>query len=395
MRLSQKPPDMFVAVQEQAPALLSVLQRRLAMLVMAALLVLSLWLIEPRPIQVLHATVMGSLTLLLIVLSLFDGVGRPMLRISAMAAATMGLILLGQAEPGFTPVGAYIVVLDATQLLRLRMALGVTGAIFATYVVRQLWAPGGLQVGWVGIAFNLGFLVFAFVLLYGARRLRDEQFRVRALLTELEARRDRDLAAAKVEERTRLARDIHDVLAHSLTALIVQLDGARMLLTGERASDEAVSSVLRARHLAQEGLDETRRAVGTLRGDRVPGARMLVSLVQDFERDSGLPCDYSVDGEPVELESPAQLALYRTAQEALTNVRKHAPANRVQIHLRYSTGGAELTVDDVGAAPGPRPNGAGEGYGLEGMRERAELLGGSLEAGPRDTGFRVRLWLPA
>jgi len=386
---------MFVAVQEQAPALLSVLQRRLAMLVMAALLVLSLWLIEPRPIQVLHATAMGSLTLLLIVLSLFDGVGRPMLRISAMAAATMGLILLGQAEPGFTPVGAYIVVLDATQLLRLRMALGVTGAIFATYAVRQLWAPGGLQVGWVGIAFNLGFLVFAFVLLYGARRLRDEQFRVRALLTELEARRDRDLAAAKVEERTRLARDIHDVLAHSLTALIVQLDGARMLLTGERASDEAVSSVLRARHLAQEGLDETRRAVGTLRGDRVPGARMLVSLVQDFERDSGLPCDYSVDGEPVELESPAQLALYRTAQEALTNVRKHAPANRVQIHLRYSTGGAELTVDDVGAAPAPGSNGAGEGYGLEGMRERAELLGGSLEAGPRDTGFRVRLWLPA
>lgn len=395
MRLSQKPPDMFVAVQEQAPALLSVRQRRLAMLVMAALLVLSLWLIEPRPIQVLHATAMGSLTLLLIVLSLFDEVGRPTLRISAMAAATMGLILLGQAEPGTTPVGAYIVVLDATQLLRLRMALGVTGAIFATYVVRQLWAPGGLQVGWVGIAFNLGFLVFAFVLLYGARRLRDEQFRVRALLTELEARRDRDLAAAKVEERTRLARDIHDVLAHSLTALIVQLDGARMLLTGERASDEAVSSVLRARHLAQEGLDETRRAVGTLRGDRVPGARMLVSLVQDFERDSGLPCDYSVDGEPVELESPAQLALYRTAQEALTNVRKHAPANRVQIHLRYSTGGAELTVDDFGAAPAPGSNGAGEGYGLEGMRERAELLGGSLEAGPRDTGFRVRLWLPA
>ena len=395
MRLSQKPPDMFVAVQEQAPALLSVRQRRLAMLVMAALLVLSLWLIEPRPIQVLHATAMGTLTLLLIALSLFEGVSRPTLRISAMAAATMGLILLGQTEPGTTPVGAYIVVLDATQLLRLRMALGVTGSIFATYVVRQLWAPGGLQVGWVGIAFNLGFLVFAFVLLYGARRLRDEQFRVRALLTELEARRDRDLAAAKVEERTRLAREIHDVLAHSLTALIVQLDGARMLLTGERASDEAVSSVLRARHLAQEGLDETRRAVGTLRGDRVPGAGMLVSLVQDFERDSGLPCDYSVDGEPVELESPAQLALYRTAQEALTNVRKHASANRVQIHLRYSTGGAELTVDDFGAAPAPGSNGAGEGYGLEGMRERAELLGGSLEAGPRDTGFRVRLWLPA
>ncbi|HKA49168.1 MAG TPA: sensor histidine kinase, partial [Candidatus Dormibacteraeota bacterium] len=69
--------------------------------------------------------------------------------------------------------------------------------------------------------------------------------------------------------------------------------------------------------------------------------------------------------------------------------------NRVQVHLRYATGGAELIVDDFGDAPAPTPNGAGEGYGLEGMRERAELLGGSLEAGPRDTGFRVRLWLPA
>lgn len=386
---------MFVAVQDQAPALMSVRQRRLVMLVMSALLVLSLWLTEPRPVQVVHAAVMGALTLLLIVLSLFEGIGPPMLRISAMAAATMGLILLTQTYPASTPVGAYIVLLDATQLLRLRAALGVTGAIFATYLVRQLWAPGGLQASWVPITFNLGFLVFGFVLLYGARRLRDEQFRVRALLAELEARRDRDLEAAKIEERTRLARDIHDVLAHSLTALIVQLDGARMLLTGERASDEAVRSVLRARHLAHEGLDETRRAVGTMRGDRVPGARMLAGLVKDFERDSGLQCDYSVDGEPVELASPAQLALYRTAQEALTNVYRHAPANRVQVHLRYAAGGAELTVDDFGAAPTPRPNAAADGYGLEGMRERAELLGGSLEAGPRDTGFRVRLWLPA
>jgi len=384
---------MFVAVEGQAPALMSVGQRRLAMLVMAALLVLSLWLLEPRPLHVPHAAAMAALTLLLIVLSVFEEIGRPTLRISAMAAATMGLILLTETAPGSTPVGAYIVVLDATQSLRLRGALGVTGAVFATYCARQLWAPGGLQDNWVGIAFNLGFLIFAFLLLYGARRLRDEQFRVRTLLAELEARRDRDLEAAKVQERTRLARDIHDVLAHSLTALIVQLDGARMLLTEERASEEALGSVLRARHLAQEGLDETRRAVGTLRGESAPGARMLAGLVKDFERDSGLQCDYSVDGEPVELASPAQLALYRTAQEALTNVRKHAPANRVQVHLRYATGGAELIVDDFGDAPVPTPN--GEGYGLEGMRERAELLGGSLQAGPRDTGFRVRLWLPA
>jgi len=390
---------MFVAMLDQAPALLSVRQRRLAMLVMAALLVLFLWLnefspLEPGPFEPLHAAAMAALTLTLIVLSLLDQIGHPTLRIGVMAAATIGLMALARS-PSSTPIGAYIVILDATQQLRLRTALAFTATLSLAFIATTVREPGGLGANWVNVAFNTGFFVFAFVLLYGARRLRDEQFRVHTLLAELEARRARDLAAAKTEERTRLARDIHDVLAHSLTALIVQLDGARMLLTQEGASDEAVGSVVRARHLAQEGLDETRRAVGTLRGDRVPGAGMLPGLVEEFQLDSGLDCEYSVDGDPLELASPAQLALYRTAQEALTNVRKHAPTNRVQVHLHYATDGAELTVDDFGAAAPSKPNGTADGYGLEGMRERAELLGGSLEAGPRDSGFRVRLWLPA
>jgi signal transduction histidine kinase len=384
---------MILAVQDLAPALLSVRQRRLALAVMAALLVLFVWVNEPRPYVPLHALAMGALTLLLIVLSQLEEICRPNLRIGGMTAATIGMMLLA-GNPSATPIGAYIVILDATQQLRLRTAVAFTAAIAATMVAGLLWTPDTAN-GWVNVAFNLGFFVFALVLLYGARRLRDEQHRVRTLLAELEAQRERDLEAAKIGERARVARDIHDVLAHSLTALIVQLDSARMLLTRERASDEAVESVLRARHLAQEGLDETRRAVGTLRGDRVPGARMLPGLVSDFERDSGIRCAYSVEGDSVELPSPAQLALYRTAQEALTNVRRHAPDNRVRVSLRYAMDGAELTVDDFGTAPAAKANGAGDGYGLEGMRERAELLGGTLEAGPRDAGFRVRLWLPA
>ncbi len=385
---------MFVAMQGQPPPLMSVRQRRLVMLVIAALLVLFLWVNERGSVQPLHAVALGTLVAVLIVLGLADRVGRPALRIGAMTAATIGMVLLAH-DPAETPIGVYLVILDGTQQLRLRTALGFTGAIVAVFSARLFWAPGSLSSGWIAAAFNLGFIAFAFLLLYGVRRLRDEQFRVRTLLGELEARRERDLVAAKVEERSRLARDIHDVLAHSLTALIVQLDGARMLLADERASGEAVGAVQRARHLAQDGLDETRRAVGTLRGDSVPGAGMLAGLVEAFERDAGLLCDYSVDGEPLELDSAVQLALYRTAQEALTNVRKHAPGHRVQVHLRYGEGSAELTVDDFGAAAAPGANGAGDGYGLEGMRERAELLGGSLEAGPRDTGFRVRLWLPA
>jgi signal transduction histidine kinase len=287
------------------------------------------------------------------------------------------------------------VLFDATQFLRLRTAAGIVAAMTGVWFVHQLAHTSSPFFSWVGVAFNVGFLVFGFGAMYALRRLRDERFRVSQLLAELEASREREVEAARVGERARLARDIHDVLAHSLTALIVQLDGARMLLTRERASEEVVGSVLRARHLAQEGLDETRRAVGTLRGDRVPGAAMLPRLVADFERDSGLACAYRVDGEPLELVSEAQLALYRTAQEALTNVRKHARADRVEVILRYGDGGAELTVDDNGLPLASSTNGAYAGYGLEGMRERAELLGGSLEAGPRDGGFRVRLWLPA
>jgi signal transduction histidine kinase len=385
---------MFVLVEDRSPALLTTRQRRLSMLVMAMLLVLFLYLSEARPFEPLHAALMGALTLVVIVLSFATEFGSPVQRILVMTAATIGLVLFSR-DSAATPVGAYIVILEATQYLRVRTALVLTGAICATLLARQFWAPGGLLSGWVTLAYNLGFFIFAFVLLYGARRLRDEQGRVRTLLAELESRRARDLAAAKTEERTRLARDIHDVLAHSLTALIVQLDSARMVLTDEKASEEAVGSVLRARHLAQDGLDETRRAVGTLRGDRVPSARMLEGLIDEFQLDSGLRCEYSVDGEPLELTSPAQLAIYRTAQEALTNVRKHAPANRVQVHLRYATSGAELTVDDIGATPSPKSKGVADGYGLEGMRERAELLGGSLEAGPHNSGFRVRLWLPA
>jgi len=100
-------------------------------------------------------------------------------------------------------------------------------------------------------------------------------------------------------------------------------------------------------------------------------------------------------GEPVPLSSEAQLALFRTAQEALTNVRKHAQATNVDVYLRYAPDGAELLVEDAAPPSAAPTNGsASRGYGLLGMRERAELVGGTLDAGPLPTGFRVRLWLP-
>jgi signal transduction histidine kinase len=119
----------------------------------------------------------------------------------------------------------------------------------------------------------------------------------------------------------------------------------------------------------------------------------LAGLVGDFERDTGIPATITVDGDSLVLDADARLTLFRTAQEALTNVRKHARAARVELRLAYEPQGARLSVEDFGM-PAKTPDN-GSGYGLTGMRERAELLGGTLTVAATNVGFRVELWVPA
>lgn len=204
--------------------------------------------------------------------------------------------------------------------------------------------------------------------------------------------RTAQLEAAALNERSRIAREIHDVLAHTLAALAVQLEGARVVLEREHAPSAATAAVERAHKLAREGLEETRRAVSALRGDRIPGLEQLRHLVADFEHDTRIPVKFDLQGEPGAMSSEAQLAIYRAAQEALTNIRRHARAQKVTVALHYRDRGAELEIVDAGEAP---PVSSTGGYGLTGMRERAELLGGRVEAAPTADGFRVHLWLPA
>jgi len=224
------------------------------------------------------------------------------------------------------------------------------------------------------------------------QQLREEQARTQATLEQLRLSRAAQLESAKVEERARLAREIHDVLAHTLSALAVQLESGRMLLEQRPGDPAGLRAVERAHRLAHDGLVEARRAVGALRGGTLPGPDALQALADDFEQDTGVRCRVEVEGEPAQLSHEARLAVYRTAQEALANVRKHASATSVTLRLRWSPDGAELTVDDEGQ---PKPWGVKGGYGLLGIRERAELLGGRLEAGPVEHGFRVRLWVPS
>jgi signal transduction histidine kinase len=132
-----------------------------------------------------------------------------------------------------------------------------------------------------------------------------------------------------------------------------------------------------------------------LRGDALPGPDRLPALAAEFQADTGIACTFTVAGGGRELDSESRLTVYRVAQEALTNVRKHAKADRVEVRLAYEPAGTGLTVEDHRTSGDVPPPGDGTGYGLTGMRERAELLGGTLIAGPTSDGFRVTVWIPA
>ena len=251
------------------------------------------------------------------------------------------------------------------------------------------------------VADNVGF-VMIFLVTRLSSEARAGRVRAEQLLEELEESRDALVEAAALRERGRIARDLHDVLAHSLSALSVQLEGTRLLARSRGADDDVVDAIERAHHLAGSGLDEARRAISALRGDDLPGPDLLAALVQSFEEQAGIDCAFELTGTPRELSSEARIAVYRTAQEALTNVRKHADAERVELRLHYDEDGTTLVVEDHARAV-VRPGGGGTavltdsggGYGLSGMRERAELLDGRLSAAPTGAGFRVELWLPA
>ena len=183
------------------------------------------------------------------------------------------------------------------------------------------------------------------------------------------------------------------MLAHTLTGLVVQLDGAR-LLARSCEDDELAQIVQRAHGLARDGLAEARQAISALRGDELPGPERLPALVNEHRRSGDAECRLTISGSPVELAPDARLAVYRTAQEALNNVRKHAPGARVEVTLDWAPTEAVLTVADSGSPIDPLLESSGSGYGLAGMAERAQLLGGQLEAGHTTEGYRVRLRLP-
>ena len=248
-----------------------------------------------------------------------------------------------------------------------------------------------------------GVVVVASLLLAATfgRRVQVQDAQADRMLAELEQTRGAELRAAALAERQRLAREMHDVLAHSLSGLVMQLEGARLLAASNPADPRLAGTVDRAHHLARSGLEEARRAISMLRDDELPSLGRIEAMAAEFARDSGIPCQFVTSGPPRDVSSETRLALYRVVQEALTNIGKHARPGKVEVTLTYQPEVISLVVEDIRAAdapeaaPAPVTASAGGGYGLTGMRERAELLGGTLAAGPTSHGFRVELRVPA
>ncbi|MGW6272957.1 sensor histidine kinase [Streptomyces sp. NPDC055060] len=222
---------------------------------------------------------------------------------------------------------------------------------------------------------------------YTLRLDADARGNARRLLAQERAARAAEAETAALAERARIAREIHDVLAHSLSAQLVHLEAARLLIEGDASRDQILERVVAARSMAREGLAETRQALSALRGEMTPVEDFLRELVFSDK------ASVSVTGERRALPAEASQAVRRVAQEALTNVRKHAPGAEVFVRLAYEEGEVTLDVRDSGGTPGELAA-SGAGYGLIGMRERAELLGGSLAAGPGEEGFIVTLKVP-
>ncbi len=178
------------------------------------------------------------------------------------------------------------------------------------------------------------------------RRGRESQDRTEMLLAQLQDARDAEAAAAALAERSRIAGELHDVLAHSLSGLAIQLQGARKLAEREPVSAGLRAAIERSAELTKAGLADARQAVGALRGDRLPTLDQLGALVDDFRRDTGADATLRIDGTRRPLPAEASLALFRGAQEALTNIARYAPGAATAVTVRYQADSTLLTVAD-------------------------------------------------
>jgi signal transduction histidine kinase len=317
-----------------------------------------------------------------------------------LLASSAALLWLQPGGPGV--IGLFLAVAFGARQLTGRLGLVLSFVAGGSIILLVILESSGVYVthprlGLPGVIAAVATLLTALF----ARRIDVQDTQADQMLVELEQARGAELRAAALAERQRLAREMHDVLAHSLSGLVMQLEGARLLAASDPADPRLTDTIDRAHHLARSGLNEARRAISVLRDDELPGLESIETMTTAFTRDTGVPCRFAITGSRRDVGSETRLALYRVAQESLTNIRKHAHPDRAEVALAYEPRLVSLTVEDVETNPVPgHPGITGAaspldgGYGLTGMRERAELLGGTLTARPTGHGFRVELRVP-
>lgn len=315
--------------------------------------------------------------------------------------ASCGYIVLGV---GISPAPLVLLWFMLYSLAALRgwsfaVPAALAVAVWVVAASQPLLAKEYLRIGEAGMLAMVA--VFAVLLGLFARARRRHVEGLRALNEHLVRERDARALVAAAEERARIAREIHDIVSHSLGTMVVMADGATQTVGSE--PEQAGAAMARVRDTGREAMGEMRRMLDVLRSDDPamrapqPGLARLDRLIEE-SRSTGLRVDLRVEGAPVVLPSGLDLAAYRIVQESLTNARKHGGSllSLVSVTIRYRVDGVEVqVVDDGRELDCASSTSADAGHGLVGMRERVTAYGGTLEAGPRAAGgFEVRAVLP-
>ena len=342
----------------------------------------------------------GLLTVLALAAVLPLAVRRraPLLVSVVVGASVIGQVVVADGAPATFASFVAVMICVYTLAREARPAEAVAGLLLITAAVAtvtvlqaQVEPIEPFEIVYPLVYFGLAGGLGAFV---RQRALRLAAVEDRATALEGELEREAELAAA--EERARIARELHDVVAHGLSLMVVQAEAAEELLG--RSPEAAVAPIHRVQETGRQALAEMRRLLGVLRAADAgpaettpqPSLRRVPELVREAA-DVGLRVDVAVEGEPADLPPGLELAAYRIVQEALTNTRRHARATSACVRLAYSPEALRIEVTDDGRNP-PADR---TGHGLIGMRERAALYGGTLTAGAAaDGGFRVVAVLP-
>lgn len=313
---------------------------------------------------------------------------RPILAAIVIAATTLLMLDPPATQFDFAPLLLMMVAGEVAATSGLAVSLATLAATLAVPISFEALGRLDGASRWYVLAIGLGWII---------GRLMQTQLR---LLHQERAARLIQEEQATTRERQRIAREVHDVIAHSLSVTLLHLTAARRALEQDRDVDEAVDALADAERLGRQAMSDIRRTVGLLGSGSSgahpePGIGDIPDLVDDFRR-AGLPVRFELRGDPSGVTAATGLGIYRISQESLANVAKHAPG--ADADVRVAIGSGTITVDVRNSLRSPVSTGSAgsgsAGSGLRGMRERVTLLGGDLRAGPEGDGWRVHARMP-